>query len=104
MHWQPLSSARDSRGRTLHYPEANSVDDEFIDLWRAWARGAQHPVLRARFADLAWELARFRHAKIKRRPDVACARAAIDGYLDAMERSFRMSTQWVRTDSCEYLL
>jgi hypothetical protein len=63
------------------------VDEEIIDEWRARVRAARHPVLRARFADLTWELVRFRRREVHMRPDVACARTALDAYLDAVERT-----------------
>jgi hypothetical protein len=87
MHWQPLSGEVDGEGHTRHWPEARVVDTEIIGQWSARAQAAQHPVLRARYADLAWELSRFRHDELKVRPDVTCARTAIDGYLDSVERS-----------------
>jgi lysyl-tRNA synthetase class 1 len=85
MHWQPLSSSVDIAGNVHHSPEARVLDSEIISHWRERARAARHPVLRARYADLAWEFSRFRH-ELKVRPDVTCARTAIDGYLDSVER------------------
>jgi len=87
MHWQPLSTAVDAEGNARHSPEARVVDDEIVGHWSARAEAAHHPVLRSRYADLAWELPRFRHRELKLRPDVTRARTAIDGYLDSVERS-----------------
>ena len=58
-------------------------------LIREWCERAprtRHPLLRARYADLAWEIARFRRAELSVRAAVAMARMAIVGYLDAVER------------------
>lgn len=85
MHWQPLSSAVDVAGNVHHAPEALVVDAEIIEQWRERAQAAHHPVLRARFADLAWELAAFRQ-ELAIRPTADSARIAIDGYLDAVEQ------------------
>jgi lysyl-tRNA synthetase class 1 len=85
MHWQPLSSAVDVAGNVHHAPEALVVDAEIIEQWRERAQAARHPVLRARFADLAWEIAAFRQ-ELAIRPNADSARIAIDGYLDAVEQ------------------
>lgn len=87
MHWQPLSSATDAAGTQHHSPDVTQVDDEVIHEWSNRAGMARHPLLRARYADLAWELAKFRRSELTRRAEVAMARIAVDGYLDAVERS-----------------
>ncbi len=86
MHWQPLGSATDKTG-TLHtFPDVTQVDDEVIQEWSTRASAARHPLLRARYADLAWEIAKFRRNELTHRADVVMARIAVDGYLDAVER------------------
>lgn len=87
MHWQPLGSATDTAGRQHSSPDVTQVDDEVIQEWSNRAVSARHPLLRARYADLAWEVARFRRSELTRRADVIMARVAVDGYLDAVERS-----------------
>ena len=87
MHWQPLSTAADTAGNVHHFPEARVVDIEIIGQWLERSQAAQHPVLGARYADLAWEFSRIRQGELKRRPDVTCARTAIDSYRDSVERS-----------------
>lgn len=87
MHWQPLSTGTDAAGKEHHSPDVAQVDDEVIQQWSNRAATARHALLRARYADLAWEIARFRRSELTRRADVAMARTAIDGYLDAVERS-----------------
>lgn len=87
MHGQPLSSVTDAAGTQHHSPDVTQVDDEVIQEWSTRASAARHPLLKARYADLAWELARFRRSELTCRADVAMARIAADGYLDAVERS-----------------
>jgi hypothetical protein len=96
MHWQPQSSWGDDRAGMRHVPDINLTDDGTIHEWARRARASQHPVLRARYADLAWEIAKFRKAAARARPagspppvrpDPENASLAIDAYLEAVERS-----------------
>lgn len=87
MYWQPLSSATDRQGTNHFFPDVAAVDAEIIQQWSARAQSTRHPLLRARYADLAWEVPKFRGRDIGVRPDVAMARSAIDGYLDAVEET-----------------
>jgi lysyl-tRNA synthetase class 1 len=84
MYWQPLSSATDTSGKDHFFPDVSIVDADTMDQWCFRGRTTRHPLLRARYADLAWEVTRYRK-DLARRPDVAIARSAIDGYLDAVE-------------------
>jgi hypothetical protein len=85
MYWQPLSSATDKAGKNHHFPDAAVVDVEIIQQWTARAQTTRHPLLRARFADLAWEITRYRRKELALRPDASLARIAIDSYLDALD-------------------
>ena len=94
MYWQPISGWTDSQHNVHHDPDVAQVDDSTIIEWERLARSAQHPVLRARYADLAWELSKYRVATARQnpqaptpiRPDPGDAELAIDAYLDAVER------------------
>jgi hypothetical protein len=94
MYWQPLSSWTDRQGTVHHDPDVAQVGDSIINEWQWIARSAKHPVLRARYADLAWEVAKFRVAVARMtketpapiKPDADDAIQAIDGYLQAVER------------------
>ena len=85
MYWQPLSSATDKAGKDHFLPDVAVVDAEIIEQWAARAQTTRHPLLRARYADLAWEVTQYHRKELGRRPDVTMARGAIDGYLDAVE-------------------
>jgi hypothetical protein len=95
MYWQPLSSWTDRQGTVHHDPDVTQVGDSIISEWQWIARSAEHPVLRARYADLAWEVAKFRvavarntkEARAPIKPDADDAAHAIDGYLQAVERN-----------------
>jgi transcriptional regulator with XRE-family HTH domain len=94
MYWQPLSGWTDSQGTVHHEPEVAQVDEWTISEWSQLARSALHPVLRARYADLAWEVAKFRVAATRKipqgpapiPPDRDDAVLAIDSYLESVER------------------
>ena len=94
MHWQPQSSWTDDQNHLRHIPDIGLADDDTIREWSRRARAAQHPVLRARYADLAWEVAKFRKAAARVnpqapppvRPDPENASLAIDAYLEAVEQ------------------
>jgi hypothetical protein len=85
MYWQPMGSATDKAGKYHYFPDVADVDSEIIEQWSARAQTTRHPLLRARYADLAWEVTYYRRKELERRPDVAMPRTAIDGYLDATE-------------------
>jgi len=62
-------------------PSLEQLTAEVLAYWRTRAERSPHPVLRARYADLLWEMPqRLAHAQ----PDAAMARAAVDAYLDAV--------------------
>jgi hypothetical protein len=85
MYWQPLSTWVDDKGAHHHQPDVVTVDDEIIYEWSERAQASEHPVLRARYADLAWEIAKFRAAAVRAAPpDVMNARTAVDAYLNVV--------------------
>jgi hypothetical protein len=94
MHWQPLSTMSDKNGTDYHSPDVKLAGDDTIREWSRRARHAEHPVLQARYADLAWEVAKYRLVAAPKgaeapkpiRPNADDARRAIDGYIDAVER------------------
>jgi Domain of unknown function (DUF4209) len=86
MHWQPMGSATDDAGKEHYFPDATLADDEIIQQWCDRANSARHPLLRARYADLAWEIATFRREALACKPKFSMAHIAIDGYLDAVDR------------------
>ena len=56
-----------------------------VDYWRERARATPHPVLRARYADLSWEIPKGKRIS-GARPDADMARVAVDAYLEAIQR------------------
>lgn len=94
MHWQPISTMVDAKGGEHHSPSVKLATDDTIREWSRRARIAEHPVLRARYADLAWEVGKYRIVAARKdaeapkpiRPNADDARRAIDAYIEAVER------------------
>jgi len=70
-------------GTTLHFPDLTEIDADYVEHWEARAQAASHPVLKARYADLVWDLKREVTGVV---PDPMYARVAVRAYLDAVTR------------------
>ncbi|KQV45117.1 DUF4209 domain-containing protein [Massilia sp. Root335] len=57
-YFGPVSSGTDANGRDVHVPDARQIDAEVVEYWKTRAELTPHPMLRARYADLAWEIGR----------------------------------------------
>lgn len=82
-YFGPMGSSTDAEGKKTYFPDIAGTPALSVDHWAARARELEHPFLKARYADLAWEMSGLIG---KRRRDVDDARIAIDCYLDAMPR------------------
>ena len=86
----PNSSGTTVDGREVYFPDVRSIDQEVIDYWIRRSKETPHPTLRARYADLAWEIGRFWnrcHPTEQRIAlDQAIARRAVEAYLEAVEQ------------------
>src|SRR6266540_1315209 len=97
IYWGPLASGTLADGKTPFYsPDVAGVDEEILAHWVTRSANAKHPVVRARYADLAWEIGRYLRRPAKDRPaspkpaisleiPFTLAQTATDGYLDAIE-------------------
>lgn len=97
IYWVPLASGMLADGKTPFYsPNVAEVDTEILDYWINRARNSKHPVIRSRYADLAWEIGRYLGKPAKDRPEsskrpislnisFSLAQTAVIGYLDAVE-------------------
>ncbi len=75
----PMGSGTDKDGNTAYFPDIADADASVISHWISRAKTVTHPVLKARYADLVWELCTTIVAGGRRDPELA--RLAIDGYL-----------------------
>jgi lysyl-tRNA synthetase class 1 len=79
-HFGPMVTFQTDAGEFRYQPDLAQVDAETIAHWRARAMSASHPVLTARYADLAWDLgAKVANSEVRR--DTAAA--AADAYIAA---------------------
>jgi Domain of unknown function (DUF4209) len=82
-YFGPMGSGIDSEGNTFYFPDIVGTPSITVEHWASRARSLQHPFLKARYADLAWEMSGLIG---KRKRDPEDARIAIDAYLDAIPR------------------
>ena len=99
IYWSDLSSGVTIDGKEFHFPDLFHVDEEIVSYWIARAQSSKHPVLIARYADLAWEIGIYLKQKNKRGAGktsqsvnsldipVLLAQKAIDAYLEVIDKS-----------------
>jgi Domain of unknown function (DUF4209) len=85
-YFRPLGSGTRRDGSILYAPDIAGTDAEAVDHWSARANAIKHPVLKARYADLAWDMSR---AIASKSPDPEMARIAIDAYLASITQCLR---------------
>jgi hypothetical protein len=71
-------------------PDIAQADVGIVTHWKDRAIKAQHPILKARYADLVWDFAKLVTGE---KPDVDFARIAIDAYLQAMKLAYEYAIQ-----------
>ena len=95
-YFGPVMVWPDGKGGVLESPGLKQVSIEAVDAWKRRAVQCAHPVLRARFSDLAWDLA---PAATSTRGDVGMARLAATAYLDAAKQAL----YWAENAGVEYV-
>ncbi|MBC3871926.1 DUF4209 domain-containing protein [Undibacterium oligocarboniphilum] len=87
-YFGPISSGTDKDGNEVHIPDAKQIDAEVIEYWKARAEQTPHTILRARYADLAWEIGRIWNREHPGQAPVALprelAQRAAVAYLDSI--------------------
>jgi hypothetical protein len=73
-HYGPVASFTEADGSASHAPDLGQVDEEIIEYWEQRSSDAQHPVLRARYADVVWDL---KKKAVGKQADASYARRAI---------------------------
>ena len=51
----PMMSGRGDDGTPWEWPSVSGITKEMLDYWIERAKASQHPILKARYAGLAWE-------------------------------------------------
>lgn len=77
-YFGPMGSGTDRDGNEVYFPDIQQVTPEIVSHWEQRADALTHPVMKARYADLVWDLSK---RAANRRPDVRFARIAIDSYI-----------------------
>ena len=97
IYWGPLASGTLADGKTPFYsPDVAEIDEEILTHWITRSSNTKHPVVKARYADIAWEIGRYLRSSARDRPEspkpaisleipYSLAQTATDGYLDAVE-------------------
>jgi hypothetical protein len=83
----PMGSGHSKDGSEVYFPDIAQADARVIDHWIRRANSLTHPVLKARYADLVWDLAPAITKQPKRNPEMA--RLAIDTYLTSLSKTIR---------------
>jgi hypothetical protein len=77
-YFGPMGSGTSKDGQTVYFPDVAGTPKDAVSHWSHRARTVLHPLLKARYADLAWDMSQLIGQK-KRDPEDA--RVAIDAYL-----------------------
>lgn len=88
-YYGPEMSTITKDGKQFDTPPLGSITPQCIAYWTARMNGARHPVIRARYADLVWDLSQ--EATGAKAP-IDAARIAIDGYAEALMAYPEMSS------------
>ena len=83
-YFAPMGSGTDKNGNITYFPDIAGADARVIAHWTGRAKNICHPVLKARYADLAWDMCA---VIAKQRRDAEMARLAIDAYLASIPAS-----------------
>src|SRR6516162_5595758 len=79
----PMGSGTDEDGQVRYFPDIAGADARVITHWSNRAKTISHPVLKARYADLVWDMCTVIYGT---RRDPEMARLAIDAYLASVAK------------------
>jgi lysyl-tRNA synthetase class 1 len=82
-YFGPVMTGTKEDGSPYYSPDIEGTPASVVPHWKDRAGRVQHTVLKARYADLAWDMSR---AIAKANPDPEMARTAIDAYLASLEQ------------------
>lgn len=77
----PTITAQKPDGTPMYLPDVAEIDSDIVAHWETRATTAHHPMLRARYADIVWDLKKHVTGTP---PNVLFAQRAIDAYRDAV--------------------
>lgn len=88
-YFGPMGWGEDEKGQRTYFPSLDGVGADFVGYWSQRADAVRHPVLKARYADLAWD---FGSILFKTRPAITLVHTAIDAYLDGIDQGLHPDT------------
>lgn len=95
IYWTELASGAYADGRPFLNPDIATISQEIIDHWVWRSETLSHPILVSRYADLVWEIGKYRGRPSSadsadgarpKTPPVSLAHRAIDAYLQAVNQ------------------
>jgi len=81
-YFGPVTASRSSQGELIYYPNPAAITPEIVNHWMKRADSLNHPVLKARYADLVWDIGK---RVLTERPDIRYPQLAIDGYIESVQ-------------------
>jgi hypothetical protein len=84
-YFAPIFTATRVDGSKVVAPDIKDLNTDVIRYWEKRAQECLNPVMRARYADLVWDLT---NAISGTKPDPEFARIAIDAYTEATDKKF----------------
>ena len=80
-YFGPMATLQDADGQRVYQPDISQADASTLSDWRRRADSVAHPILRARYADLVWDLGPTTAPGTKR--DAGMGLRAANAYLEA---------------------
>lgn len=90
-YFGPFSAFYNGNGEVVENPPLGVATPAFVEYWIRRSELTPHPVMKARFADLAWDLWRKVGAQ---HPGIEVARRAIDSYLRMLDEGLDDHDVW----------
>jgi hypothetical protein len=79
-YFAPMFTGTQTDGKEVRVPDVEEFDPDVIAHWKARAKSVRDPVMRARYADLVWDLER---VVTKERRQYEYAGIAVDAYVES---------------------
>ncbi|SDK52980.1 protein of unknown function [Methylophilus rhizosphaerae] len=104
--WHELSSVTTKSGETHLFPDIKLIDAEILEHWNLRSQDVKHPVLKARYSDLIWEVGKYFNKQIKHKNEPkrtvskeVCTRA-VNAYVESVEKNLfeHEFTAWDRLE------
>jgi hypothetical protein len=86
----PMMTGTNEDGTPFYNPDIREVDATTIEHWKTRSLECKHPILRARYSDLVWDLSQ---VAASQKPDISFARGAIEAYIEAARLSYKHAVQ-----------